>query len=166
MPHPGHCDRSCRRCTRADVPDPRRTQDPAPRSGRARRNHPRDDRRDHRLSVRPESKGTIAMKIGLGVPQLGRFADPEATRTVATAAEQAGFASLWAIDRLLAPTNPRTPYPGSPDGVLPVGHHTTLDPLVTLTLAAAVTERIRVGTAVLVAPWYPPALLARSLATL
>ena len=35
-----------------------------------------------------------------------------------------------------------------------------------MTLAAAVTERIRVGTAVLVAPWYPPALLARSLATL
>jgi probable F420-dependent oxidoreductase len=106
------------------------------------------------------------MKIGLGVPQLGRFADPEVTRTVATAAEQAGFASLWAIDRLLAPTNPRSPYPGSPDGVLPAAHHATLDPLVTLTLAAAVTERIRVGTSVLVAPWYPPALLARSLATL
>jgi probable F420-dependent oxidoreductase len=106
------------------------------------------------------------MKIGLGIPQLGHFADPQLTRTVASAAEQAGFASLWAIDRLLAPVNPRTPYPGSPDGLLPASHHATLDPLVTLSLAAAVTERIRVGTSVLVAPWYPPALLARSLATL
>ncbi len=106
------------------------------------------------------------MKIGLGVPQLGRFADPEITRTVAKAAEEAGFASLWAIDRLLAPVDPRTPYPGSPDGVLPAEHHSALDPLVTLTLAAAVTERIRLGTSVLVAPWYPPTLLARSLATL
>ena len=106
------------------------------------------------------------MKIGLGVPQLGHFADPEVTRTVASAAEEAGFASLWVIDRLLAPINPRTPYPGSPDGALPASHHAALDPLVTLTLAAAVTERIRVGTSVLVAPWYPPALLARSLATL
>jgi probable F420-dependent oxidoreductase len=106
------------------------------------------------------------MKIGLGVPQLGRFADPDITRTVATAAEQAGFASLWVIDRLLAPNKPRTPYPGSRDGTLPAAHRTTLDPLVTLTLAAAVTERVRVGTSVLVTPWYPPALLARSLATL
>lgn len=105
------------------------------------------------------------MKIGLGVPQLGVFADPESTRKVAVAAEQAGLASLWAIDRLLAPVNPRTAYPGG-DGSLPPNQYAALDPLVTLTLAAAVTTRIRVGTNILVAPWYPPALLARSLATL
>ena len=59
-----------------------------------------------------------------------------------------------------------TPYPASPDGVLPPEQHTVLDPLGVLTLAAAVTERVRLGTNVLVGPWYPPILLARSLATL
>jgi probable F420-dependent oxidoreductase len=106
------------------------------------------------------------MKIGIGAPQLGRFADSAVTRDVAVAAEQAGIASLWAIDRLLVPSEPRSPYPGTPDGSLPASQHHVLDPLVTLTVAATVTDRIRLGTDVLVAPWYPPALLARSLATL
>jgi len=107
------------------------------------------------------------LKIGLGVPHLGHFADPDATRAVAVAADAAGFSSLWAMDRLLAPVAPRTlGYPGSADGSLPRGQQRVLDPLVTLTLAAAVTERIRVGTDVLVAHWYPPVLLARSLAAL
>jgi probable F420-dependent oxidoreductase len=106
------------------------------------------------------------MEIGIAVPQLGPFADPRLARTVAREAEAAGFASLWAIDRLLTPVAPRTPYPASDDGSLPEVQRVALDPLVTLTLAAAVTERVRIGTDVLVTPWYPPALLARSLATL
>ncbi|MDQ1534012.1 MAG: hypothetical protein QOF28_1773, partial [Actinomycetota bacterium] len=44
--------------------------------------------------------------------------------------------------------------------------HTVLDPLGVLTLAASVTERIGIGTNVLVAPWYPPVILARALTTL
>ena len=32
------------------------------------------------------------MEIGLGLPHLGHFADPDATRAVAIAAEDAGFA--------------------------------------------------------------------------
>ena len=107
------------------------------------------------------------MRIGLGIPHLGHFADPDATRAVAIGAEDAGFASLWAMDRLLAPVAPRTlGYPGRTDGRLPAEQQRVLDPLITLTLAAAVTNRIRLGTDVLVAPWYPPVLLARSLAAL
>lgn len=107
------------------------------------------------------------MRLGLGLPHLGRLADPRALRTVAVAAEDAGLASLWAMDRLLAPVAPRTfAYPGRRDGALPVAQQTVIDPLVALTVAATVTERIRVGTDVLVAPWYPPVLLARSLAAL
>lgn len=107
------------------------------------------------------------MEIGLGLPHLGHFADPAATRAAAIAAEDAGFASLWAMDRLLSPVAPRSlGYPGRADGVLPHVQERVLDPLVTLTLAAAVTDRVRLGTDVLVAPWYPPALLARSLAAI
>jgi probable F420-dependent oxidoreductase len=106
------------------------------------------------------------MRYGLAIPQVGSLADPSIIRTVAVEADRAGFASLWALDRLLAPVEPRTPYPAAPDGVLPREQHTVLDPLGVLTLAAAVTSDIRVGTNVLVAPWYPAALLARALTTL
>jgi probable F420-dependent oxidoreductase len=106
------------------------------------------------------------MKIGIGLAQLGHMATGEATRQVATAAESAGFDSVWAIDRLLAPVAPRAPYPGTEDGSLPAEQATALDPVVTLAVAAAMTTRVRLGSSVLVAPWYSPALLARSLASL
>ena len=106
------------------------------------------------------------MKIGIHVPQLGRLADPAAVRAAAVAAERVGYSSLWVLDRVLSPVEPRSPYPGKEDGRLPAEQGVVLDPIGTLILAAAVTERIRVGTSVLVAPWYPPVLLARSLTTL
>lgn len=106
------------------------------------------------------------MDIGLGIPQIGHFADPSLTCSLARRAEAAGYSSLWALDRLLTPTAPRNPYPASADGSLPAEQRVIMDPIVTLTAAAAVTTTIRVGTNVLVAPWYPPVLLARSLATL
>ena len=81
-------------------------------------------------------------------------------------ADERGYSSIWALDRLLAPIAPRVPYPASPDGALPEEQRIVFDPLVTLTLAAAVTHRVRIGTSVLVAPWYSPALLARSLTSL
>ena len=107
------------------------------------------------------------MDVGLGLPHLGSLADPDAIRTVAVAAEQAGLTSVWAMDRLLRPVSRGTlGYPGRSDGSLPTAQDVVLDPLVALTVAATVTERVRLGTDVLVAPWYPPVLLARSLAAI
>ena len=105
-------------------------------------------------------------RFGLALPQIGELAGPSAIIDVAKAADARGYASVWALDRLLSPTEPRTPYPASPDGELPEEQRIALDPIGTLTLAAAVTERVRLGTSVLVAPWYAPAVLARSLTTL
>jgi probable F420-dependent oxidoreductase len=106
------------------------------------------------------------MLVGVSLPQVGQLADPAAVRAAAIAAEQAGYASLWVRDRALVPDTPLTPYPGSTDGAAPGELHSALDPFAVLTLAASVTERIRLGTAVLVASWYPPLLLARSLAAI
>ncbi len=107
------------------------------------------------------------MKLGLGLPHLGTLASPVAIRSVAIAAEAAGLDSLWAMDRLLSPVTPRTlGYPGRRDGALPAAQQTVIDPLVALTVAATITDRIAVGTDVLVAPWYAPVLLARSLAAI
>lgn len=104
------------------------------------------------------------MDIGLALPQHGH--DRPTVTEVAVAAERAGFASLWTFDRLLSPRAPRSPYPASADGELPAWMERVVDPLLALTAAAAVTSTIRLGTSVLVAPWYPPLLLARSSASL
>ena len=111
-------------------------------------------------------EGDTTMDIGLGLSQSGPHANPDAIRTVAIGAERAGFASLWTYDRLVAPLQPRDAYPASADGALPSIMTSVLDPMLTLAAAGAVTETIRLGTSVLVAPWYPPVLLARAAATL
>ena len=49
---------------------------------------------------------------------------------------------------------------------LPDAYKTVLDPLDTLTFAAAQTNRIALGMAVLNLPWYSPVLLARRLTTI
>jgi probable F420-dependent oxidoreductase len=105
-------------------------------------------------------------RFGLALPQVGVLASPRAIIDVATAADELGYSSVWALDRLLSPVKARTPYPAAPDGQLPEEQRIVFDPIGALTLAATVTKRVRVGTNVLVAPWYAPALLARSLTTL
>ena len=107
-----------------------------------------------------------AAEIGLAVAQIGHFAHPDDVVAMAVGAEQRGYAALWALDRLLAPVAPRSAYPGNPEGLLPAAMTVALDPLITLATVAASTTTIRLGTNVLVAPWYRPALLARSLASL
>ena len=106
------------------------------------------------------------MQIGLTLAQAGPFADPGSVSAMARQAEAAGYHALWVLDRLLDPVSPRSRYPGTEDGSLPDEQRIALDPLLTLATAAAQTSRIRLGTNVLVAPWYRPVLLARSLASL
>lgn len=82
-------------------------------------------------------------------------ADPAATlRASAEAAEALGYRTLWIGDRLVGGGAQRIDRPTGP-----------LDALATLAYAAAITERVRLGTSVLAGAWYRPALLARSLAT-
>jgi probable F420-dependent oxidoreductase len=105
------------------------------------------------------------MRVGFALPQVGSAVGPESLVTVAKRAEDLGFDSLWVLDRILWPVNPQVPYPIG-DGSLPVKYKSVLDPLDTLTFAAAHTRRIAVGTSVLNLPWYNPVLLARRLTTL
>ncbi|MFH8404400.1 TIGR03619 family F420-dependent LLM class oxidoreductase [Streptomyces sp. NPDC018019] len=107
------------------------------------------------------------MRVGLALPQYGAFADGRSLTRLARAAEQAGFDSLWVGDRALVPVEPRSLY-STPEGPGPVPreYRGFLDPVSVLGAVAAVTERVRLGTNVLVAPWYTPVLLARTLASL
>ncbi|MGW4642394.1 TIGR03619 family F420-dependent LLM class oxidoreductase [Sphaerisporangium sp. NPDC004334] len=96
------------------------------------------------------------MRIGFGVPVSGSWATPANMLRVARRAEELGYDSLWTFQRLLYPV-------GHPMG--PV-YRSVQDPLVTLAYLAGVTERARLGVAVLNMPFFSPALLAKQLATL
>jgi probable F420-dependent oxidoreductase len=105
------------------------------------------------------------VRIGFTLPQMGALAHyPREIVRFAQQAEQWGADSLWVGDRLLAPVNPSVGYGGG--STIPVAFHSILDPFALMSIAAAVTERVQIGTNVLNAPWYPPALLARSLTTI
>jgi hypothetical protein len=97
------------------------------------------------------------VRIGFALPQIGAAAAPDAVTSVARRAEELGFDSVWVLDRLLYPVNPKTPYPVG-DGTLPTKYKRVLDPIETLTWAAAQTKRIAVGTSVLNVPGNPPCL--------
>src|ERR1041384_7346292 len=105
------------------------------------------------------------MRFGFALPQIGSLVGPEALVMVAKRAEDLGFDSLWVLDRILWPVNPRAPYPIG-DGSLPDQYKNVRDPVETLTFAAAQTSRIALATGVLNLPWYNPPLLARRLTTL
>jgi probable F420-dependent oxidoreductase len=106
------------------------------------------------------------MRIGFALPQIGGLGGPENIEKATRRAEELGYDSLWVLDRLLAPVKPRAPYPASADGSLPAQYRNVLDPLETLTFAAAHSKRIALGTSILNLPWYNAALLARQLTTL
>jgi probable F420-dependent oxidoreductase len=92
---------------------------------------------------------TSERRWGIAIPQHvpdGTF-DPAAFRSYMERAEALGFDSAWTLEQVLAPA----PYIG---------------PIEAMTYAAACTERIRLGCAVLVSPVRSPVHLAKSLASL
>ncbi len=106
------------------------------------------------------------MKIGFALPNIGPLGSADSISKVAERAELLGYDSLWTVERLLWPVKPQSPYPGTPDGSLPEPYKYSLDPLDTLTFAAARTKSIGLGVSVLDIPYYNPAMLARRLTTI
>jgi probable F420-dependent oxidoreductase len=94
------------------------------------------------------------MKLGIHLPQYGRAASPAAIKAVAIRADELGLADVWVSDHLIQPASQTYPSPY------------LYDPLLALTWAAAATDRIGLGTSVLVVPQYHPLHLANSLASL
>ncbi|MDT5018659.1 MAG: hypothetical protein QOD39_4819 [Mycobacterium sp.] len=101
--------------------------------------------------------------LGFAVPQFGESAHAELARFASTA-EELGVDSLWVGDRLLAAAQPSVGYAGM--DTIPEQFRTCLDPFIALAVAATATTRVRLGSSVFVAPWYPPAQLARQLTSI
>ncbi|MEW2398358.1 LLM class F420-dependent oxidoreductase [Streptomyces sp. NPDC046862] len=108
----------------------------------------------------------MATRLGLGLPQMRQYDIGKDVPEVARTAEQIGYESLWVFERALFPEPATQGLYGIEGLPWPDQYRHVADPLVTLTLAAAATERARLGSSVLVAPLHVPFQLAKSLATL
>ncbi|MDF3287969.1 LLM class F420-dependent oxidoreductase [Streptomyces silvisoli] len=108
----------------------------------------------------------MTMRLGIGLPQMKRYDVSRDVAEVARTAEQIGYESLWVFERVLFPERPQQGLYSIPGLAWPDSYRSVADPLVVLSLAAAATERARLGSSVLIAPLHVPLQLARTLATL
>jgi probable F420-dependent oxidoreductase len=83
---------------------------------------------------------------------------------LARGAEERSFESLFLPEHTHIPVSRRTPYPGG--GELPPEYSHTLDPFAALAAAAAVTERLKLGTGVALVIQRDPIVTAKEVATL
>ncbi|MEV1003628.1 TIGR03619 family F420-dependent LLM class oxidoreductase [Nonomuraea sp. NPDC050202] len=100
------------------------------------------------------------MKFGISYSTPHHGVDPDKLAAFARLAEECGFESLYVPEHIVL-------YPGAAIG--PFELPPTLpyaDPLDTLTFVAAHTERILLGTGVLLLPYHHPVTLAKRLATI
>jgi probable F420-dependent oxidoreductase len=100
-----------------------------------------------------------APTVGLFAINSHACAEPDAAARIAALAERLGYDSLWAGEHVVVPSPRVEPSPMDPDEPI-------LDPLVALAHVAARTERIRLGTGVIVLPQRNPVVLAKQVASL
>jgi probable F420-dependent oxidoreductase len=107
------------------------------------------------------------MEIGVHLPQLGHSADRRALISWAEEADRLGLHSGWVSDHIAWPREIESSYPYTDDGSFPGGFDMPwLDPLGTLMFVAARTEKLRLGTTVLILGYRPPVLTAKWMASL
>ena len=96
------------------------------------------------------------MRFGFAIPNNWGFDHPQDVIDIGVRAEQMGYDSVWVSHHVL-----------NAGYVLDrLGGRPYYDALTILTYLAAVTERVHLGTTVLVLPYLHPIVLAKSLATL
>lgn len=83
---------------------------------------------------------------------------------LAKALEERGFESVFFPEHTHIPTSRRSPWPGGAE--LPKEYWHTHDPFVGLTAAAAVTEKLKLGTGICLIPEREPIGLAKTVASL
>jgi probable F420-dependent oxidoreductase len=94
------------------------------------------------------------MIIGVNLPNYSSLGYRDSISAIAQTAEALGYASLWTNDHVLLPTSRPEPFGN------------VLESLTTLSYLAASTDRIRLGTGILVLPQRDPLLVAKQAATI
>jgi len=107
------------------------------------------------------------MKFGLSFVNAGPFSSPQAMAHLARSAERNAIESLWAVEHVVIPKGYKSAYPYDPSGRIPAPENIDIpDPFLSLTYMAAVTERIRLATGILILPQRHPIYVAKEAATL
>lgn len=107
------------------------------------------------------------MDVGLFVPIGNGNATPELMRRLGTEAEGRGFESIWLAEHVVLFDEYQSSYPYAADGRMPGGADLgMIEPLTGLTYLAAVTDRIRLGTAVCLVPQRNPVYTAKQVTDL
>jgi probable F420-dependent oxidoreductase len=107
------------------------------------------------------------MHFGLMFTNVGPYAEPAAAVTLARAAEDAGFESLWTVEHTVVPAGYESEYPYDRSGRMPGPEQSPIpDPLVWLAYVAGATTTIKLGTGILIVPQRHPVLLAKETGTL
>ena len=94
------------------------------------------------------------MHLGVILPNYGSDANPDAIRRSTELAEELGYDSVWATEHVIV----------GPEAVDPYGR--VYAPLATLAWLAGLTERIGLGTSIVLVPLHHPIHLAKETATL
>ena len=95
------------------------------------------------------------MEFGVCLPQYGRDVSLDGLRAVSEDAESLGFHSVWVSDHVVTPAHLQA-------SMGPV----FFDAFVVLSLACALTSRVKLGTTVMVTPYRNPLVAAKMIASL
>ena len=107
------------------------------------------------------------MEWGVHLPHLGRTVDRKTLVGFAQEAERLGCHSGWVSDHVCWPAEIASKYPYTDDGSFgPSPDMGWLDPISTLTFVAGCTEKLRLGTTVLILPYRMPVQTAKQVASL
>jgi probable F420-dependent oxidoreductase len=103
------------------------------------------------------------MKIGVVGPLSNRTADPA---TMARACEERGFESFYLGEHTAVPVQRVSKHPSAADSEMPDFYYELPAPFVGLSMAAAVTTKLRIGTSICLVAEHHPLSLAKTIATL
>jgi probable F420-dependent oxidoreductase len=107
------------------------------------------------------------MQFGLGVPHAGVTARGPNLIRFAQRAEALGFESLWCGDHVILPTAGTNQYPYTADGSFPRPADVDyLETMTVLSYLAAATQRVRLGSTVIILPYRHPIVQAKMFASL
>jgi len=103
------------------------------------------------------------MDIGIMIAATAESGD---IAEIAREVENLGYESFFIPEHPVIPIGFKTPLPGGGAGALPEHYGRWMDPFVALSVAAAVTRRVKLGTGICLLPEREPIIAAKTIATL